>query len=159
MSVEALCVKRRGTALQPGEFVVDVRLPALSGPSGGAYVHSPPDPTAGDPVAAGAFLVMQDDLETCCGARLTVWAAGQPLRALDAERFLQGRRLDQAAVSTAGDLTAQVGRLPTLPRSANERGGALNEVACQAILRALERARPHHASDSGAGVLRPNTPA
>ena len=151
MTWEALCARGRGTALLRGEFLVDVRLPAPTPRSGGAYVRSAPGEAGGVTVGAGAFLVMQDDMETCCGARLAVRAEGpQPLRALDAERFLQGRRLEEGAVSTAGDLTAQLCRPPTPPRSADERSGALRAVACRAILQALERARPRPDRDSGA---------
>jgi len=151
MTLEALCARGRGTALQRGEFLVDVRLPAPSARSGGAYARSTPGHAGGDAVGAGAFLVMQDDLETCCGARLAVRAEGpQPLRALDAERFLQGRRLEESAVSMAGDLTAQLCRPSTLSRSTDERSDTLRDVACRAIRRALERARPRPDPDSGA---------
>ncbi len=151
MSVEALCVKRRGVALQPGEFIVDVRLPALSGPSGGAYVRSRTDRGAGDSAGAGAFLVMQEDLETCCGARVTVWtAAGQPLRALDAERFLQGRRLAPDAVEQAGSLATEGGVQSSPTRTAGSPKQALGDVTREAIRRAWERVRARPESDRGA---------
>ena len=153
MSVEALCAVRRGRALQPGEFLVDVRLPGVLRASGGAYVRSPLDGTARDPVGAGAFLVMQDDLETCCGARLAVWSAsGEPLRALDTERFLQGRRLDRDAVERAGDLVQE--GIPPLspPGSAGRSLAALREVTCEAVRRAWERARARR--DPGRSVRR-----
>jgi carbon-monoxide dehydrogenase medium subunit len=151
MTLEALCGRGHGTALQRGEFLVDVRVPAPLARSGGAYVRSAPGEAGGEAASAGAFLVMQDDLETCCGARLAVRAeARQPLRALDAERFLQGRRLEESAVSMAGDLTAQLCPPPALSRSADERSGALRDVACRAIRQALERARPRPDPDSGA---------
>jgi CO/xanthine dehydrogenase FAD-binding subunit len=150
-SVEALCAARRGWTLQPGEFLVDARLPAVSGGSGGAYVRASRDRTPGGPVGAGAFLVMQDDLATCCGARLTLWTgAGPPLRALDAERFLQGRRLDHGVVELAGDLAQEGIPPPDAARSAGLSRTALRDVTREAIRRAWERSR----FDSGGGARR-----
>ena len=150
-TLEALCARGRGTALQPGEFLVDVRLPAPSPRAGGAYVRSAPGEIDGDAVSAGAFLVMQDDLETCCGARLVIRADDlQPLRVLDAERFLQGRRLDRAVVDMAGDLSVQRCGRPARSRSADDRAGALRHAVCRAIMRAQERARPSPEPDGDA---------
>ncbi|HEX7549441.1 MAG TPA: FAD binding domain-containing protein, partial [Candidatus Methylomirabilis sp.] len=142
MAVEALCVKREGAGLQPGEFIVDVRLPARSPRSGGAYVRSDPQ---GDAMGVGAFLLMQDDLDTCCGARLTVWLApGTAFRALDAERFLRGKRFDDDLVRRAGELIAEAGGpLPDQSDRVEERLHGLREIACQAIHGALDRARSH----------------
>lgn len=150
-SVEALCVKRRGTALQPGEFLVDVRLPALSGPCGGAYACSPTDRVGGDPVGAGAFVVMREDLDTCCGARVMLWtAADDLLRALETERFLQGRRLGQETVERAGDLVAESDRPAGLACPPGPRASVLRDVTCEALRRALDRARRAPASASDA---------
>jgi len=142
MAVEALCVKREGAGLQPGEFIVDVRLPARAPRSGGAYVRSDPQ---GDAMGVGAFLLMQDDLDTCCGARLTVWLApGTAFRALDAERFLRGKRFDDDVVRRAGELIAEAGGpLPNQSDRVEERLHGLREIACQAIHGALDRARSH----------------
>jgi carbon-monoxide dehydrogenase medium subunit len=145
MSAEALCARWPGTALQRGEFIVDVRLPARSARSGGAYVHSAPGIGAREAVAAGVFLVMEEDLATCCGVRVALWAeAVRPLRALDAERFLQGRHLDAVAVGRAGELVMD-SAWPWIPGSAGDRRRALRDVASEAIHRALDRARsrPH----------------
>jgi carbon-monoxide dehydrogenase medium subunit len=150
MSVEALCAPRRGWALQPGEFLVDVRLPAVPGPSGGAFARAPSDGIAEHPFGAGAFLVLRDDRETCCGARLSVSiASGPPFRALDAERFLQGRRLDDAAVERAGDL-AQDGTASNAARSTGLPLEALRDVTRAAVGRAWERARARPVPSSGA---------
>jgi len=153
MSVEALCARKRGAALLPGEFLVDARLPACPRLSGGAYMRSVSERSSEDALGVGVFLVMQDDLETCCGARLTLWAeGGQPLRALDAERFLHGRRLDERAVGQAGHLAVEAARLPGQSGSAEDWPIALRELAGQAIRRALERARPR--SDPRSAVRR-----
>jgi CO/xanthine dehydrogenase FAD-binding subunit len=142
MAVEALCVKRRGVGLQPGEFIVDVRLPARSPRSGGAYVRSD---SQGDAMGVGAFLLMQDDLDTCCGARIAVGLApGDAFRALDAERFLRGKRFDSDAIRRAAELVAEVGGpIPGQPDRAEEGLCDLREIAGQAIRSALDRARSY----------------
>ncbi len=143
MSVEALCARLKGKMLQPGEFIVDVRLPAPSARSGGAYVRAGFDDASGSRLGVASYLVMQDDLETCCGARLAVRVdAAQPARVPDAERFLQGRRLDDISVEEAGGLAAESSWLPGPSPSRPEVSSALQAAVCQAIRRALERSRP-----------------
>jgi CO/xanthine dehydrogenase FAD-binding subunit len=143
MSVEALCARPKGRTLQRGEFIVDVRLPAPSARSGGAYVRAGfGGPPAGS-VGVASFLVMQEDLETCCGARLAVRVdAARPSRVPDAERFLQGRRLDDMSLEEAGDLTAENSWLPDPSPSWTAVPDVLKAITCQAIRRALDRSRP-----------------
>jgi len=148
MSVEALCARPKGRTLQHGEFIVDVRVPAPSPRSGGAYVRAgfggPPEGSVG----VASFLVMQDDLETCCGARLAVRLdSAQPSRVPDAERFLQGRRLDDITVEGAGDVTARNSWLPDPSSSSTALPGVLKAIACQVIRRALDRSRPRPVAD------------
>lgn len=138
-SVEALCARTDGTMLQPGEFVVGARCPGPAARSGGAYVCAVHG--AAEQGAAGALLLMQDDLMTCCGARVAVCAAqGQPLRAPDAERFLHGRRLEPWGIEEAGRLAAEAWPLVS-PESEGAYRPALQSAAAQAIQRALERVR------------------
>jgi CO/xanthine dehydrogenase FAD-binding subunit len=143
MAVEALCTGKEGAGLQPGEFIVDVRLPARLPRSGGAYLRSAPQGDPGNAMGVGAFLLLQEDLDTCCGARLAVWAASDsPLRALEGERFLRGKRLGDEAERRAGELVAEaLGSLPGQPDRMKERLHGLRELACQAIHDALGRAR------------------
>ncbi len=141
MSVEALCAGRRGATLQPGDLIVGVRLPAPAARSGGAYVRSDRTQTVEGGGSVGAFLLMQDDLHTCCGARLAVSAEGAPpTRALDAERFLSGMALDERAVEEAGRLAAWGDGAPSSHAESDWRT-AVQSAASQAIRRALERAR------------------
>jgi carbon-monoxide dehydrogenase medium subunit len=151
MSVEALYARQKGTTLQRGEFIVDVRLPAPSARSAGAYVRAGLRGTPGGSAGVAAFLVMQDDLETCCGARLAVrTGASQPFRALDAERFLQGRRLEDISVGQAGTLAVESAWPAGASGPAAARPSALKDAACRAIRQALERARPRPDPGSGA---------
>lgn len=143
MSVEALCARPKGRALQWGEFIVDVRLPAAPVRSGGAYVRAGRAGAPAGRAGVASLLLMQDDLETCCGARLAVRCDGaQPARVPDAERFLQGRRLDDVSVEEAGGLVAETAWVPSPASSVAGVSPALKVAACQAIRLALDRSRP-----------------
>jgi len=80
---------------------------------------------------------------TCCGARVTVWdATAAPQRALEAERFLRGKRLGDAETASAGELVPVSGGPP--PRrsgcAAGRRDG-LAALAGQVIRLAFGRAQ------------------
>jgi len=143
IAIEALCARGEGARLQSGEFIVGIRLPPASPRSGGSYRRSTSEGGQENAMGVGAFLLMQEDLDTCCGARITMWLAPQlSLRALDAERFLRAKRLDDDVVQQAGDLVAEAAR-PHFgqPESAQELWQGLQGLARQAIQRAYERAR------------------
>jgi CO/xanthine dehydrogenase FAD-binding subunit len=143
MSVEALCARPKGRALQAGEFVVDVRVPAPLVRSGGAFVRAGCAGTPDGTIGVASLLLMQDDLETCCGARLAVRVEGsQPARVPDAERFLQGRRLDDIALEDAGRLVAATSWAPKPASSVADAASVLKAAARQAIRRAWDRSRP-----------------
>lgn len=144
MSVEALCARSKGRALQAGEFIVDVRVPAPLARSGGAYVRAGCGGTSGGSVGVAALLLMQDDLTTCCGARLAVRLDGlQPARVPDAERFLQGRRLGDVSVEEAGGVLAETAWVSDPPSSVADVSSLLRAAACQALRLALRRACPN----------------
>ena len=107
--VEGLLTGSTKASIQPGEFIVDLLLPPPPPRSGGAYFRSflreASDQSA---VGIGTLLVMEADLLTCCGGRLVYGTAARPgHRALDAERFLAGKRLEDAIVQEAAALAAR----------------------------------------------------
>jgi|WetSurMetagenome_2_1015567.scaffolds.fasta_scaffold45541_4 CO/xanthine dehydrogenase FAD-binding subunit len=142
MTVEALCAKRLGAAMHHGEFLVGVRLPAPFPRSGGAYLRSRSVGTDGGAAGVGAFLLMEEDRVTCCGARVTVWAGDDaPLRALEAERFLRGKRLSDTETASAGELVpASVGAPPHGSGGAAGRRDGLATLAGHVIRLAFGRA-------------------
>ena len=143
-TVEALCAWRLGAALPHGEFLVDVRLPAPLPRSGGAFLRSAPTETDGQAAGVGAFLLLEDDHLTCCGARVTVWTgADTPLRALDAERFLRGKRLgDSEAVGVGAFALESAGARTRGSGDAAVRLDGLTATAGRAIRLAFARAQP-----------------
>jgi carbon-monoxide dehydrogenase medium subunit len=137
MSVEGLVARWPQVGLQPGEFVVDVRLPPPPPRSGGAYLRS--RPTVAGAAAnggVGAFLIMEDDLATCCGMSLIhAGAASAPRRDLEVERFLAGKRLEAPVVDEAAAMGLRsLGSAPGQPEE-------LAVLIGTAIRRALERIR------------------
>jgi len=141
MAVEALYAGVSRPVLQPGEFVVDVRLPAPLPRSNGAYVRAiSQDRTRSVVAGVGALLVMEPDLTTCCGARLTLGrVTPTPMRALEVERFLSGRLLGDAILNEVGDVAARNAR-----ELSGASGGALDlvkELTHRAIREALGRVR------------------
>jgi CO/xanthine dehydrogenase FAD-binding subunit len=116
LAVEALCQSGR-PPLQFGEFAVHVRLPEPPVRSGSAYASR--TPAGGEFQAVAAVLAMEEDLATCCGARvLRLAGEGRPERAVESERFLATRRLDDPAIERAGALAtprAPGGRLDNNP--------------------------------------------
>ncbi len=142
MAVEALAVAAGRLAIQPGEFYVDVRLPAPVPRSSGAYLRSTCE---GDDLpggaAVGAFLVMEEDLVTCCGLRLSLCFPPEgPCRVPEVERLLAGRRLEAAVLEEAGLSAARW----MLRRGAGGGGDLCQRVARlvrHTILEALTRIR------------------
>ncbi|HYL80515.1 MAG TPA: hypothetical protein VEU07_06860, partial [Candidatus Acidoferrum sp.] len=144
LGVEALIPGSGTVGLQPGEFVVDVRLPAPPPRSGGAYIRlSPQEASDRSVTGTGVILVMEEDLVTCCGARVVLGgtAGTTAFRPLEAERFLAGKRLDPAVVQEAATLAVRSvkheeragARLKANPLE------AIAETARRTILEALAR--------------------
>lgn len=137
LAVEALLAGAGRIVLQPGEFVVDLRFPAPPPRSSGAYLREELDSTV---AGVGAFLVLEQDLLTCCGARLALCGvAASPMRALETERFLSGKVLEESVLREAGGLALR-SALPVVG-SARGRLELVRHLTCRAIEAALGRAR------------------
>jgi len=140
MATEALLAGAGRIVLQPGEFVVDLRFPAPPPRSNGAFVRAVPRGRSDSVAGVGAFLVLEPDLSTCCGARLTLGGvAPTPIRALEAERFLAGKFLEDAVLQKVGNLVARCA-LP-VGGSAGECFDVVEGLTRRAITEALSRIR------------------
>jgi carbon-monoxide dehydrogenase medium subunit/2-furoyl-CoA dehydrogenase FAD binding subunit len=135
LAVEALCQPGR-PALQFGEFAVHLSLPAPPVRSGCAYASHAPE--GGEPLAVAAVLAMEEDLATCCGARVLYFAAeGRPERAVESERFLAGRRLDDVALERAAALAGEAVQAARMGGSSEP--GATGRLASQVLHEARGR--------------------
>ena len=102
--VEAVTTAPGKTSLAPGEFLVDIRLPARPVGGGDAYLRSIPR-TEMDiaVVGCGAALVL-DGSGTCTSARIAVGAVAPTVLLVEAAgAALVGTRLDDAAMEKMAD--------------------------------------------------------
>ncbi len=114
-------------ALHDREFLVDMRLPSPGPRAGGAVVRA-----AERGAGVAVLVLLREDLLTCCGARMAAWfEGGLPVRALDAERLLQGRVLDESLIRQGAELIVS---------PATSHRAALQVLALDAIGRARRRA-------------------
>jgi len=141
LAVEALLAGGGRILLQPGEFVVDLRFPAPPPRSNGAYLRAVSGKQSDSAIAGvGAFVALEHDLTTCCGARLGLCGVVPvPMRALEAERFLSGKVLEDAVLQEAADLTARSALPPA--GSTQDSLEVVRSLTRRAIRKALERAR------------------
>jgi len=105
--LDALFVDLFETALEPDELLLRVELPPL--PAGARATYRKFLPATYDDYAtvSVAAVVATDPAGACTHARIALGGAGPvPLRALDAERSLLGRRLEGPAIREAAALAA-----------------------------------------------------
>lgn len=100
------------TSLERGELLVEIVVPPPPPRSAGAYLRFVPREEMDIAVAGvGSRVVMAEDGKTCREARIALCAvAPTPIRTPEAERFLVGRILDDAALAEAGRLAAAAAR-------------------------------------------------
>ena len=94
------------TSLRPNEILTEIRVPAPTAHSGGAYFKL--ERKVGDYAIAGvaAYITLDDNGNvTYAGIGLTN-VGPTPIKARDAEQSLLGKPLDEAAIHRAADLAA-----------------------------------------------------
>jgi carbon-monoxide dehydrogenase medium subunit len=94
------------TSLRPNEILTEIRVPAPTAHSGGAYFKL--ERKVGDYAIAGvaAYITLDDNGNvTYAGIGLTN-VGPTPIKARDAEKSLLGKPLDEAAIHQAADLAA-----------------------------------------------------
>jgi len=129
------------TALERDEILTEIRIPAPAPRTGGAYIKL--ERKVGDfAIAATAAQVTLDEMGNCkqAGIGLTN-AALTPVKAIRAEQFLQGKRLDENNIREAARIAAD----DSEPRS-DFRGSEayrrdlIRVLTARTLHRALERA-------------------
>jgi carbon-monoxide dehydrogenase medium subunit len=139
--VESFFVSLFTTALDPGEILTEIRVPAPPARSGGAYMKV--ERKVGDfATAAVAVQLTLDDKGAVQTAGIAMTNVGPtPLKAKKAEDFLRGKKPDAAAIAQAAQLAADESQpSPDLRGPAEYKKGLVKELSKRAILRALERA-------------------
>ena len=126
----------RRDVFRKGDLIVEVRVPASAGGLTGSFEKIGRKKL--DVAVVNAAVVLSADDGTVRGARIALNGVGPtPVRAGDAEAYLEGREAGPAAFEEAGRLAAA----GLSPRSDHRASGAYrSKVAAVAVQRALMRA-------------------
>jgi carbon-monoxide dehydrogenase medium subunit len=141
----------RRTALQPGELLVEIVIPAPGAGSGGTYLrHTPRRELDIAIVGVASQLTIQDG--RCTKARIALAAvAPVPLRAAEAEARLEGQEITPAALDEAAALAVSAARPISDQRGSAEYRLHLTRVLTRRTLQtAFERATGRSTSRNGA---------
>jgi len=129
------------TALRLDEILTEIRIPAPTADSGGAYVKL--ERKVGDFAIVGvAAQVTIDATGICTRAGIGLTNVGPtPLKAHQAEAALQGQRLNQASIAQAAQLAAEAARPEAdLRGSVAYKRDMVRVLTTRALTRAVERA-------------------
>jgi aerobic carbon-monoxide dehydrogenase medium subunit len=139
--VENFFVSLFQTALEQGEILTEIRIPAAQPRSSGAYLKV--ERKVGDfATAAVAAQVTLDDKGAIANAGIGLTNAGPtPIKASKAEGFLRGKKPDAATIAQTAQLAADDAQPSSdLRGPAEYKKGLIKELAQRAITRAVERA-------------------
>ncbi len=128
------------TALQPNEVLTEIRIPVPPAGSGGAYLKL--ERKVGDFATAGAaaFLVIAGGVIKQAGIGLTNLGP-TPIKAVDAEKSLVGKKADEAAFNEAGQLaSAATSPNPDRRGQADYKKDMARVLTIRALAKAAQRA-------------------
>jgi carbon-monoxide dehydrogenase medium subunit len=142
IAVEKFCTAPGQTDLQPGEFLVALRLPPPATGSGGSYLRFTPRSEMDIAVAGAGATVVLADLATIESARIALGAvAPTPLFVPEAGEALRGQRISAAAMEQAAHIAQQAARPITDLRGTSAQRKHLCAVLVRRALEgAIERA-------------------
>lgn len=129
------------TTLRSNEILTEIRVPAPTKGSGGAYIQL--ERKVGDYAIAGvATYIILDDAGNVTYAGIGLTNVGPfPSRARDAEQSLLGHALDDASIHQAADLAAAASQPTSDTRGpADYKRAMVRTLAVRALRRSLERA-------------------
>ena len=142
IAVDRLFTGLFATALEPDEILTEIRVPTPPSGSGGAYRKL--ERKVGDFATAAAAVQLTlgagGEIERV-GIGLTN-AGPTPVKAVDAERYLIGKRLDDGTVAEAARLAAEAAR-PTADRrgTVEYKREMARVLTARALRKAAERAK------------------
>lgn len=129
------------TELQPDEILVEIRIPTPPPKSGGAYIKL--ERKVGDfAIVAVAAQLTLDAAGVCKSAGIGLTNVGlTPIKALNAEQFLQGKKPDEKNIAEAGKLASAQSEPRTDLRGSEEyKRDLVRVLTVRALRRAVERA-------------------
>lgn len=111
VAAEAFCTGPGRNVLEPGEFLVAIRMPRPAPRTADAYLRLIPRSEMDIAVAGAGVSVTLDASGVCTAARIAVGAvAPTALLVPDAARVLIGSRIDEAALARAGEAASAAAR-------------------------------------------------
>jgi len=128
------------SALEPNELLTEIRIPAPSAGSGGAYVKF--ERKVGDYAISAAAVQLTVSAGTCTAARIALTnVSAVPMRATGAEAALIGSAVDEAAIEAAGRAAAgECDPSGDLRGSVEYKRDVTRVLVKRAIRKAVERA-------------------
>jgi CO/xanthine dehydrogenase FAD-binding subunit len=92
-----------------GEILIEIVIPPLAPRTGSAYVkHGRREAMELPMLGVGVLLSLEEDMVTCAKARICLGvAAPTPFRALQAEKYLEGKPVDEGHLTQAGQMAGQ----------------------------------------------------
>ena len=129
------------TALDPGEILVEIRIPVPAARSGGAYVKM--ERKVGDfATAAVAAQLTLSAAGTCEQVGIGLTNVGlTPIKATQAENALKGKRPDDAVIAQAARLAAEAAQpAEDLRGSVEYKRDLVRVLTARALRRAVQRA-------------------
>lgn len=130
------------TTMEPTEMITEVRFPSWTPGRGWGFEEMAR--RHGDFAMVGALALLQlDGKQECQGAQITLFGVdGTPVRAVEAEEMLQGRRVDQSALEDVAKMVSDsLEPESDLHASAEYRREVGGVMARRALTAALSRAR------------------
>ena len=108
VEVKDLFIEPYKTILKSGEILKKITIQPQAPHTGSAYIKFGRRAAMELPlIGIGLLLTVNDDLVTCAKARICLGvAAPTPMRALDAEIFLVGKKIDEKTLIEAGKIAA-----------------------------------------------------
>ena len=127
------------TALEQGEILTEIRVPAPQPGSGGAYLKL--ERKVGDYATAGVAAVITVSDGVCQQAGIGLTNAGPiPVKASSAESFLMGKKLDDEAIREAARLASEEAQPSADLRGSEEyKRDMVRVIAGRALRMALDR--------------------
>jgi len=134
--------------LDEGEILTEIVIPPLAPCTGGAYIkHGRREAMELPMLGVGVLLSLEEDMATCAKARICLGvAAPTPFRALQAEKHLAGKAIDENNLSEAGRIAGQESKVRDSIRGvAWYRREMVGVLVKRMGLKALERANMKNA--------------
>jgi len=130
--------------LEGGEILTEIMIPPLAPRTGSAYIkHGRREAMELPMLGVGVLLSLEEDMSTCAKTRICLGvAAPTPFRALEAEKYLKGKTVDEINLTEAGKIAGRESKVRDSIRGvAWYRREMVGVLVKRMGLKALERAK------------------